>query len=132
LSAGGPSRTVLLVEDSEAIRNAFTILLEDAGYTVLGTGSGRDALVLAERHAPDLVLLDMGLPDLGGLEVVRRLKAAEATRRSAVVAVTGRDEERDRTACLAAGCEDYLIKPVQLQRLLRSIPEYLARARAAT
>jgi CheY-like chemotaxis protein len=132
LSAGERSRTVLLVEDSEAIRNAFTILLEDAGYTVHGTGSGRDALVLAELHAPDLVLLDMGLPDLGGLEVVRRLKAAEATRRSAVVAVTGRDEERDRTACLAAGCEDYLIKPIQLQRLLRSIPGYVERARGAS
>lgn len=118
-------RTVLLVEDSEPIRHAFTLLLEDAGYTVLGTGSGREALDLAGLHLPDAVLLDMGLPDIGGLEVVRRLKAEPATRGSAVVAVTGRDEDADRRACLEAGCAAYLVKPVNLQGLLRDLPGYI-------
>ena len=71
-------RTVLLVEDSEPIRDAFTILLEDAGYTVLGAGTGEEALRLTSGHRPDLVLLDMGLPDMSGLDVVRRIKAAPA------------------------------------------------------
>jgi two-component system, cell cycle response regulator DivK len=118
--------TVLLVEDSEPIRAAFTILLEDAGYTVLGTGTGREALRLSAEHLPDLLLLDMGLPDMSGLEVVRQLKAGDATRDAAVVAVTGRDEDADRQACLSAGCAAYLVKPVDLQRLLRDLPGYIA------
>ena len=121
-------RTVLLVEDSDAIRDAFTILLEDAGYTVLGAGTGEDALRLAADRMPDLVLLDMGLPDMTGLDVVRRIKAEPGTAAIAVVAVTGRDEESDRKACLAAGCTAYLVKPVNTQKLVRDLPGFMAGA----
>jgi CheY-like chemotaxis protein len=124
------ARTVLLVEDSDAIRDAFTILLEDAGYTVLGAGTGEDALRLAAEHAPDLMLLDMGLPDMTGLEVVRQVKSVPATAGIAVVAVTGRDEEADRRACLAAGCTAYLVKPVNTQKLVRDLPGFMAAATA--
>jgi CheY-like chemotaxis protein len=124
------ARTVLLVEDSDAIRDAFTILLEDAGYTVLGAGTGGDALRLAAEHAPDLMLLDMGLPDMTGLDVVRQVKAVPATATIAVVAVTGRDEDADRRACLAAGCTAYLVKPINTQKLVRDLPGYLAAATA--
>lgn len=117
--------TVLLVEDSAPIRDAFTILLEDAGYRVLGTGSGRRALELTAEHRPSVVLLDMGLPDLGGLEVVRTLKADVSTRGTVVVAVTGRDDDVDRQACLAAGCAAYLVKPVDLRALLRDLPGWI-------
>ena len=117
--------TVLLVEDSDAIRDAFTILLEDAGYTVLGAGTGEDALRLAAEHAPDLVLLDMGLPDMTGLEVVRRIKGDSRTAAIVVVAVTGRDEESDRRACLAAGCAAYIVKPVNTQKLVREMPGWM-------
>jgi two-component system cell cycle response regulator DivK len=122
------ARTVLLVEDSEAIRDAFTILLEDAGYTVLGAGTGAEALALAAAHVPDLMLLDMGLPDMTGLDVVRQVKAAPATAGIAVVAVTGRDEDADRRACLAAGCTAYLVKPVNTQKLVRDLPGFMAPA----
>jgi CheY-like chemotaxis protein len=125
-AASNGAGTVLLVEDSEAIRTAFTILLEDAGYTVLGTGTGMEALRLSAEHHPDVLLLDMGLPDISGLEVVRQLKACDATRGATVVAVTGRDEDADRQACLSAGCAAYLVKPVDLQRLLRDLPGYIA------
>lgn len=118
--------TILLVEDSAPIRDAFTILLEDAGYRVLGTGSGVEALALTASHLPDVVLLDMGLPDLGGLEVVRALKANAATRATVVVAVTGRDDDADRLACRRAGCAAYLLKPVDLRALLRDLPGYIA------
>ena len=120
------ARTVLLVEDSDAIRDAFTILLEDAGYTVLGAATGTDALQLAEERVPDLVLLDMGLPDMTGLDVVRRLKAEPRTAAIAVVALTGRDEEADRRACLAAGCAAYIVKPVNTQKLVRDLPGWMA------
>ncbi|WP_420130387.1 response regulator [Longimicrobium sp.] len=119
-------KTVLLVEDSDAIRDAFTILLEDAGYTVLGAENGTDALRLAEERVPDLVLLDMGLPDMTGLDVVRRMKAEPHTASIAVVAVTGRDEEADRRACLAAGCAAYVVKPVNTQKLVRDLPGWMA------
>lgn len=124
------ARTVLLVEDSDAIRDAFTILLEDAGYAVLGAETGAEALRLAEERVPDLVLLDMGLPDMSGLDVVRRLKAAPQTAAIAVVALTGRDEEADRRACLAAGCAAYIVKPVNTQKLVRDLPGWMAAAPA--
>lgn len=119
------ARTVLLVEDSDAIRDAFTILLEDAGYTVLGAGTGGDALRLAADHVPDLMLLDMGLPDMTGLDVVRKIKADAATAGISVVAVTGRDEAADRRACLAAGCAAYIVKPVNTQKLVRDLPGFM-------
>lgn len=129
--SGDPvTRTVLLVEDSDAIRDAFTILLEDAGYTVLGAETGTEALRLAQERVPDLVLLDMGLPDMTGLEVVRRMKAAPQMASIAVVALTGRDEEADRRACLAAGCAAYIVKPVNTQKLVRDLPGWMAAAPA--
>jgi CheY-like chemotaxis protein len=125
--SGDPvARTVLLVEDSEPIRDAFTILLEDAGYAVLGAETGAEALRLTEERMPDLVLLDMGLPDMTGLEVVRQIKAAPRTASVAVVALTGRDEEADRRACLAAGCAAYIVKPVNTQKLVRDLPGWMA------
>ena len=128
--AGAPRRTVLLVEDSDAIRDAFTILLEDAGYTVLGAGTGEDALRLAAEHVPDLMLLDMGLPDMTGLDVVQRVKAAPETAGIAVVAVTGRDEHADRKASLAAGCAAYIVKPVNTQKLVRDLPGFIGNSAA--
>lgn len=118
-------RTVLLVEDSEAIRGALTILLEDAGYAVLEAAGGEAALRLAAEHLPDLVLLDLGLPDLSGLDVMRRLRDAPATARIPVVAVTGRDDDADREACQRAGCADYLVKPVNTRELVRRIAEFV-------
>jgi hypothetical protein len=71
---------ILLVEDNETIRRAFAILLEESGYEVLQAGSGAEALDLASRLLPDLVLMDLGLPDISGLEVTRKLKADPHTR----------------------------------------------------
>ena len=123
--SGERTRRVLLVEDSDAIRDAFSILLEDAGYAVAQAGTGGEALRQAGERVPDLVLLDMGLPDISGLEVVRRLKAGDQTAHVPVVALTGRDDPRDREACLSAGCTDYLVKPVDTRKLLGDIRLYL-------
>jgi CheY-like chemotaxis protein len=119
---------VLVVEDSDAIRAAFTILLEESGYAVAAAAAGAEAVRLAEGRAPDLVLLDLGLPDISGLDVLRAIKANPATSHVPVVALTGRDDEADRGALMAAGCAAYLVKPVDTQQLIRSLPGYIATA----
>jgi CheY-like chemotaxis protein len=119
---------ILLVEDNATIRHAFGILLEESGYRVRQTGSGEEAIAIAFEDPPRLILMDVGLPDINGLEVTRRLMADPRTRDCRVVALTGRALETDQTACLEAGCVGYLTKPVDTGRLLRLIPEYLATA----
>ena len=119
-------RLVLVVEDSDAIRTAFTILLEESGYAVAAAPNGAEAVRLAAERAPDLVLLDLGLPDMSGLDVARTIKTAPATRKIPVVALTGRDDDGDRQALMAAGCSAYLVKPVDTQTLIRALPDYIA------
>jgi len=125
VNAADNGLTILLVEDNETIRRAFGILLEDSGYRVVEAGTGGEALSQAELNPPHLILMDLGLPDINGLEVTRRLKANPSTSASVVVALTGRALETDRAACLAAGCAGYLSKPINTEQLLRAIPIYL-------
>ena len=120
-----PPPLVLVVEDSEAIRAAFTILLEESGYAVSAAATGEEAVRLAAGGSPDLVLLDVGLPDISGLDVARRIKADPATAHIPLVALTGRDDSVDRDALLAAGCAAYLVKPVDTQALIRALPSYI-------
>jgi two-component system cell cycle response regulator DivK len=120
--------TILLVEDNETIRHAFRILLEDSGYAVIEAGSGNEALRQAAEAAPDVILMDLGLPDINGLEVTRRLRAAEDTRETVVIALTGRALEADETACIEAGCTAYISKPIDSAGLLRKIGEYVGRS----
>jgi CheY-like chemotaxis protein len=124
---GKPS--ILLVEDNETIRSAFALLLEESGYLVEQAVSGADALDRAASADPDLVLMDLGLPDMNGLEVTRRLKKDPQTSRSAVVAITGRALETDQKACFDAGCSAYVAKPVDTRLLLKIIEEELGKSR---
>jgi CheY-like chemotaxis protein len=116
---------ILLVEDNEAIRNAFSVLLEESGYRVLQAASGKEAIAAAVDESPDLVILDLGLPDVGGLDVARTLRARPETRQIPIVALTGRALEVDQEACMAAGCSGYLTKPIDTEQLLRLIPIYM-------
>ena len=122
-SAPGSGRTVLLVEDNETIRHAFRILLEDSGYSVLEAGSGGEAIAQATAEVPSLIILDLGLPDMSGLDVTRRIRAADRTRDIPVIALTGRALETDEKACIEAGCTAYLAKPIDSAGLLRKIGE---------
>ena len=117
----GAGRTVLLVEDNETIRGAFRILLEDSGYHVQEAASGQEALDRAAAGPPAVILLDLGLPDINGLEVARRLRGADPTRDTPIVALTGRALETDEQACIHAGCTAYLSKPIDSAALLRKI-----------
>ena len=123
-----PLPSVLLVEDSEAIRTAFTILLEETGYLVHAAEDGHEAVRTATEHEPDLVLLDMGLPGMDGLDVVRTLKAQPSTAAIPVIALTGRDDSGSRRACMQAGCAEYILKPINTQALLRTVAQHLRRA----
>ncbi len=116
---------ILVVEDNDTIRNAFSILLGESGYEVVQAASGAEALDLSVSHLPDLVLMDLGLPDMNGLEVTRQLKARRETGNIPVIALTGRALETNERECLDAGCHGFLAKPIDAEQLLRRIPEYL-------
>jgi CheY-like chemotaxis protein len=116
---------VLLVEDSEPVRDAYTILLEESGYRVNAVGDGMAAMRSVAGDPPDLVLLDLGLPGMDGLQLIRTLKSAPETSHAPIFVITGRDEPAIRLACTAAGCAEFLVKPVPTQQLLRTLAEHL-------
>ena len=115
-------RSILLVEDDPLLRHAFRLLLEDAGYRVHEAGTARQALSTVAAETPRLVLLDLGLPDLPGLDVARAIVKDPATRHVRVVALTGRVGVRERQECLDAGCTHYFTKPIEPRELLRQLP----------
>jgi CheY-like chemotaxis protein len=120
-------RTILIVEDDELLRDAFRLLLEDAGYQVLEAGSADQAMDQVQSRLPALVVLDLGLPDRPGLEVVRAMRLDPDLRDTPVIALTGRVGENERRACLDAGCDRYMAKPVAPADLLRELPTLLQR-----
>jgi DNA-binding response OmpR family regulator len=119
---------VLLVDDSEPVRDAYTILLQESGYRVAAAADALTALRAASETPPDIVLLDLGLPGLDGLHVVRALKGAAATAHVPVLALTGRDDPESRQACADAGCAEFLVKPFPTQLLLRTLADHLSRS----
>ena len=118
---------LLLVEDNEMNRDMLSRRLEKKGYTVTIAVDGAQALVQAASGAPDLILMDMSLPVIDGWEATRRLKADPATRSIPVIALTAHAMSDDRDKAMAAGCDDFDTKPVDLQRLLEKIGAMLAR-----
>ena len=110
-TAPGPRRTVLVVEDEEPILEMLRYGLERFGFSVRCVGSGEEALAATMRERPDLVLLDLMLPGMDGLEVCRRLKGSPETADIPIVMLTARDGEADIVAGLEIGADDYLTKP---------------------
>jgi CheY-like chemotaxis protein len=116
---------ILLVEDNEMNRDMLSRRLRRRGYEVIEAVDGHEALAKTASEAPDLILMDMSLPELDGWEATRRLKAAEATRAIPVIALTAHAMAEDRQKALAAGCDEYDSKPVELRRLLRKMEALL-------
>lgn len=116
---------ILLVEDDYLLRHAFRLLLEDAGYHISEAGTAAEAVATATSNVPDLILLDMGLPDASGLEVCRQLRQHEATRATQIIALTGRVGDEEQQECLDAGCTSYLTKPIEPKILIKRLREFL-------
>jgi DNA-binding response OmpR family regulator len=121
--------TVLLVEDERKLRELVRSYLERAGFTVLSTGSGAEAITLAGSAAPDLVVLDLGLPDVPGETVAREVRAAGAT---PILMLTAKSDEHDRIAGLELGADDYVTKPFSPRELVLRVQAILRRGGAAT
>jgi DNA-binding response OmpR family regulator len=116
--------TVLLVEDERKLRELVRSYLERAGFTVLSTGSGAEAITLAGSASPDLVVLDLGLPDVPGDTVAREVQAAAAV---PVLILTARSTEEDRIRGLELGADDYVTKPFSPRELVLRVQAILRR-----
>lgn len=119
---------VLVVDDEMAIRRTLAVNLEARGYECVLAEGGRQALVLAAERHPDAVILDLGLPDLNGIEVVRSLRRWSNV---PVVILSARDTERDKVAALDAGADDYVSKPFGMDELFARLRAALRRQQPA-
>lgn len=118
---------ILLIEDNEQNRYLATFLLERRGHAVLVAVTGPDGLAMAARERPDLILLDIQLPGMDGYAVARALKADAALQAIPIVAVTSYAMTGDREACLAAGAEGYIEKPIRPESFVDEIEAFLPR-----
>jgi two-component system, cell cycle response regulator DivK len=118
---------ILLVEDNDMNRDMLSRRLVKRGFEVIMARDGEQALKMAQAEAPDLILMDISLPDLDGWEATRRLKARPETQAIPVIALTAHAMVGDREKCLEAGCDDYDSKPVQFPQLMDKIQGFLAK-----
>jgi two-component system cell cycle response regulator DivK len=119
-------RTVLIVEDNDLNMKLFNDLLMAHGYRTLQTRDGVEALALARRHRPDLILMDIQLPDVSGLEVTKWIKEDDEIKMIPVVAVTAFAMKGDKEKMQEGGCEDYISKPISVINFLKTVERYLA------
>lgn len=117
--------TLLLVEDNEMNRDMLSRRLIRKGYTVVMALDGAEGVTMAATEKPDLILMDMSLPVIDGWEATRQIKANPETQSIPVVALTAHAMSSDRDQALAAGCDDYDTKPIDLARLLTKITALL-------
>jgi DNA-binding response OmpR family regulator len=116
--------TVLVVEDERKLRDLVRSYLERAGFTVLSTGSGAEAITMAATASPDLVVLDLGLPDVSGETVARELRSTSAT---PILMLTAKSAEEDRIHGLELGADDYVTKPFSPRELVLRVQAILRR-----
>ncbi|MEP4377671.1 MAG: response regulator [Alphaproteobacteria bacterium] len=119
------SKTVLIVEDNELNMKLFHDLLEAQGYETLQTKDGREALKLAREHRPDLVLMDIQLPEVSGLEVTKWIKEDENLRDIPVIAVTAFAMKGDEEKIRQGGCEAYIAKPISVSEFLETVQKFI-------
>lgn len=124
---------VLVVDDHEDTRFMIKWLLERRGWRVAGTADGLEAVEAARRSHPDVILMDVGLPVLDGLSATRRIREDAELQGVPVVAVSGYAAAEDQASALAAGCDEYIVKPINFDELYRTLsrllPERQSRAR---
>jgi two-component system, cell cycle response regulator DivK len=118
------SQQILVVEDNERNMKLFCDLLQASGYQTLGATTGESAVELALEHRPDLVLMDIQLPDIDGVEALGRLRADARSASLPVLALTAQAMEGDRERFLAAGFDGYLSKPVDIAEFVTTVKHY--------
>lgn len=122
-------KTVLVVEDNELNMKLFNDLLEAHGYKVVQTRDGLSALEIARKHMPDLILMDIQLPEVSGIEVTKWLKEDEQLKRIPVIAVTAFAMKGDEQKIREGGCEAYISKPISVISFLQTIDKFLKKAK---
>jgi two-component system, OmpR family, phosphate regulon response regulator PhoB len=118
---------ILVVEDEKDLQEVLAYNLRQAGHTAIVVGAGKDALAAVTEHRPDLLLLDLMLPDVSGVEICRRLKSDPLTRDVPIVMVTAKGDEVDRVVGFELGADDYVVKPYSLRELLLRVDAVLRR-----
>ena len=119
-------KRILIVEDNELHFRLLNDLLEVHGYKILKTEYGREAVKLARNNSPDLILMDIKLPDLSGLDVTRLLKQDDQTKRIPIIAVTAFAMPGDERKALESGCDGYISKPVMIHSFLHTVRRFLS------
>jgi two-component system, cell cycle response regulator DivK len=119
------AKTVLIVEDNELNMKLFHDLLDAHGYITVETRNGMEALELARKHRPDLILMDIQLPEVSGLEVTKWLKEDDELRSIPVIAVTAFAMKGDEERIRAGGCEAYISKPISVAQFLATVKQFL-------
>jgi CheY-like chemotaxis protein len=117
---------ILIIEDTENNRVLLTRRLKPRGYDIITAEDAEKGLLLVEVERPDLVLMDVGLPGMNGWDATRQLKSNPATKHVPVIALTAHAMDGDREKAIAAGCDEYEIKPIDFSRLFEKIDRLLA------
>jgi two-component system cell cycle response regulator DivK len=125
-------RTVLIVEDNELNMKLFHDLLTAHGYRTIQTRNGLDALAIARNHRPDLILMDIQLPEVSGLEVTKWIKDDDDIRHIPIIAVTAFAMKGDEERIRSGGCEAYISKPISVMTFLETVRRFIGPAKAAT
>ena len=125
-STNGSAKTVLVVEDNELNMKLFHDLLEAHGYNILQTKDVMDALRLAREHKPDLILMDIQLPEVSGLEVTKWIKEDDDLKSIPVIAVTAFAMKGDEEKIREGGCEAYIAKPISVTNFLETVQRFLS------
>lgn len=121
--------SVLIVDDHDEVRYALRVVLEHFGFAVRDAATGLDALALAQACPPRIVLLDMVLPEIDGQLLARMLRADPMTRHAALVATSASAAPETRTEALSAGCDEFLVKPIEPLHLVATVRSYARRRR---
>ncbi len=118
-------KTVLIVEDNELNMKLFNDLLEAHQYRTIQTRSGLEAVDLVRRHMPDLILMDIQLPEISGLDIIKTIKADEALKAIPVIAITAFAMKGDEEKIRRGGCEAYISKPISVAKFIETIRNYI-------
>ena len=119
-------KKVMIVEDNELNMKLFRDLIEASGYDTVRTRNGLEALDLARQHRPDLILMDIQLPEVSGLEVAKWIKEDESLKSIPIIAVTAFAMKGDEEKIREGGCEDYIAKPISVANFIETVRRFLA------